>query len=126
MSLISLDKWISCQNKEQSWESIFKALIDVSSSGTKYLRTNAGIYLATQTLSGTFTDADLQTVIIGGVSHEVLEVPHGFGTNSYDYVIKDNLGNTMIVAQSVIDTNSTYFIIDDTITGTWTYDLWTV
>ena len=126
MSVITLDDFITCLNKDVSTESIFKQLISVSSSGTLYLRTYASIYLATSKHDLAFVNADLQTVTIDGVSHIVLEVTHNFGTNAYDYVVKDGSGNTVIVAQSVIDLNSTYIIIDDTITGTWTIHLWTV
>lgn len=126
MSAITLTDYITCLNKELSWEAIFKSLIDVSSTGKTYLRTSDAILSADNTLSGTFINADLVTVVLGGVSHSCLLVTHNFGTNSYDYVIKDNLGNGMIIQQSVIDTNSTYLIIDNVITGTWTYDLWTL
>lgn len=125
---VLLPDYINCLNKELSVESLFKQLIAVSSSGQLYLKTwGSGSTSGTsQTFADTFVDADLQTVTIGGVSHEVLLVTHNFGTNLYDYLVKDNNGNSVIVAQSVIDTNSTYIIIDDTITGTWTIDLWTV
>ena len=126
MSVITLSDYITCLNKNESLESIIKRLITVSSSETLYVRTDASIYLATSTYDLAFVNADLQTVSIGGVDHIVLEVTHNFGTNAYDYVVKDGSGNTVIVAQSVIDLNSTYIIIDDTITGTWTIHLWTV
>ena len=126
MSVIALTDFINCDNKELSVESIFLRLIASSSTGTLYLRTDAGIYAAANSLSLTFTDADLVTVTLGGVSHKCLLVTHNFGTNSYDYIVKDENGNGVIAAQSVIDTNSTYIIIDSTITGTWTIDLWTV
>jgi hypothetical protein len=126
MSVIALTDFINCANKDLSVEALFKGLIASSSTGTLYLRTDAGIYAAANTLSLTFTNADLVNVTIGGVVHQCLLVTHNFATNSYDYIVKDNIGNGIIAAQSVINTNSTYIIIDDTITGTWTIDLWTV
>ena len=80
MSLITLTDFITCQNKELSAESIFKSLIDVSSSGKTYLRTSDSILSSDNTVSGTFTSAALVTVTLGGVSHIALLVTHNFGT----------------------------------------------
>lgn len=126
MSATILNPYIDCTNKDESWESIFLRLIDVSSSGTLYLRTTDTVYSAMSTADASFVNADLTTVNIGGVDHVVYTFTHNFGTNAYDYVVKDNNGNMQIVSQSVIDLNSTYLLIDDTITGTWTVHAWAV
>ena len=126
MSVQTLSDWISCLNKDESVESIFKRLIAVSSSGTLYLRTDASIYLALSKITATFTDADLITVTIGSTDHECYLLTHNFGSQSFDYIVKDSNGNIVIVSNTVIDNNSCYIQIDDTITGTWTIYAYTI
>jgi hypothetical protein len=126
MSVISLSDFINCDNKNLSIESLFKGLIASSSSGTLYLRTDASIYSANANVSKTFTQADLVNVTILGVVHSAYLFTHNFGTNSYDFIVKDNNGNGFMAQDSYINNNSAYIIIDSVITGTYTIDAWTI
>lgn len=69
-----------------------------------------------------FTDTDLVDVTLkDGNLHRALRVTHNLNTQTYAFAVKDEIGKFIDIADEPIDDNECWLVIDDHITGTWTY-----